>query len=232
MISSISFRCSASATSRLYRLLIAAVGVVAVLFGLYRAPVWFDTWSKGAVAASVGAAFAFLLLTVAVAVRGSTPAVRRVVVEVVFLGRRPGGRGSNAARARAARLVRQPVRPTDHQARARGARSGRSIRRATADRDHAGTARRRAERRAGSLSGLIQHPDAAAAIRSRGVLPLTNPSNAHVVECNEGPGYLEFRSDEHGFNNPPGLIGPVDIAVIGESFALGHCVAPSSSAVV
>ena len=86
MISSISFRGSATAATGLYRLFVAAVGVVTVLFALYRAPVWFDTWSPGAVAASVGAAFVLLLVTIAVAVRGSAPAVRRVAVEIAFLG--------------------------------------------------------------------------------------------------------------------------------------------------
>jgi hypothetical protein len=61
---------------------------------------------------------------------------------------------------------------------------------------------------------------------------LSNAAKALVVECNEGPGYLQFRSDRFGFNNPLGLAaGPVDVAVIGESLALGHCVAPAASAV-
>ena len=72
----------------------------------------------------------------------------------------------------------------------------------------------------------------ASAVRERGLLPLSNVSSTNVVECNEGNGYFVFRSDEFGFNNPPGLAsGPVDIAIIGESLALGHCVPPSTSAV-
>ena len=52
------------------------------------------------------------------------------------------------------------------------------------------------------------------------------------MECNEGNGYLKFKTGDHGFNNPPGLVeGAVDVAVVGESFALGHCVPPSASAV-
>jgi hypothetical protein len=78
----------------------------------------------------------------------------------------------------------------------------------------------------------LGNPAVVDAIRERGLLPLSNVANATVVECNEGPGYLQFRSDQFGFNNPPGLAaGPIDVAVIGESAALGHCVAPSKSAV-
>jgi hypothetical protein len=64
------------------------------------------------------------------------------------------------------------------------------------------------------------------------LLPLSNMSNTEVVECNEGRGFLTYRSDEYGFNNPPGLAsGPLDIAVFGASLALGHCVASSRSVV-
>jgi hypothetical protein len=84
----------------------------------------------------------------------------------------------------------------------------------------------------GFAEAVIADSAVANAIRERQLLPLSNVANAVVVECNEGTGYLEFRSDQFGFNNPPGLAaGPVDVAVIGESLALGHCVAPSASAV-
>jgi hypothetical protein len=84
----------------------------------------------------------------------------------------------------------------------------------------------------GFAGSIVAEPVLANAIRERGLLPLSNVANVLVVECNEGTGYLQYRSDEFGFNNPPGLAaGPVDIAVIGESLALGHCVAPSTSAV-
>lgn len=83
----------------------------------------------------------------------------------------------------------------------------------------------------GFAQGMGTHPAVAAAIRKRGLLPLTNVRNAYVVECNEGSGYLRFRSDEYGFNNPPGLTSrQVSIAIVGESHALGHCVAPHESA--
>jgi hypothetical protein len=84
----------------------------------------------------------------------------------------------------------------------------------------------------GFAESAIGNPAVASAIAERGILPLSNAAKALVVECNEGPGYLQFRSDRFGFNNPPGLAtGPVDVAVIGESLALGHCVPPAASAV-
>ena len=63
--------------------------------------------------------------------------------------------------------------------------------------------------------------------------PLSQASNATVVECNEGGEYLVYRTDEYGFNNPQGLLASrrVDIAIVGESHALGHCVAPGHGVV-
>jgi hypothetical protein len=67
----------------------------------------------------------------------------------------------------------------------------------------------------------------------RDFYPLGYASNAEIVECNEGRGFLRFRTDEYGFNNPPGLVASrnVEVAVVGESLALGQCVAPDKSAV-
>ena len=58
------------------------------------------------------------------------------------------------------------------------------------------------------------------------LFPLSDASNAQIVECNESGQYLQFASDEFGFNNPRGLIasGKVDVAAVGESFTVGHCV--------
>ncbi len=60
----------------------------------------------------------------------------------------------------------------------------------------------------------------------KGLFPLSDASNAQIVECNESGQYFVFKTDELGFNNPPGLVasGNVDVAVVGESHALGHCV--------
>lgn len=232
MIRSLSFRGSKSAATGLYRVFIAAVGVVAVWFALYRAPAWFDTWSIGAAAGSVGAAFVLLLLAIAVAVRGSAPAVRRLAVEIAFLG-------GALVIAEATLLALAPqdwsdspfvqqIASRERVARAEGvAFDGRLRTELTRELRGAGQ-----DAVPGLVQDVIQHPAVMAAIQSRGLLPLSNVSNALVVECNEGSGYLKFKTGEHGFNNPPGLVeGAVDVAVVGESFALGHCVAPSASAV-
>jgi hypothetical protein len=61
--------------------------------------------------------------------------------------------------------------------------------------------------------------------------PLSHASRATVVECNETGEYLVYRTDEFGFNNPPGLLASrrLDIVVVGESHALGHCLPGSQS---
>jgi hypothetical protein len=61
--------------------------------------------------------------------------------------------------------------------------------------------------------------------------PLSHASGATVVECNEGGDYLVWVADEYGFNNPPGLIdrGQLQIAIVGESLALGYCLASEFS---
>jgi hypothetical protein len=63
--------------------------------------------------------------------------------------------------------------------------------------------------------------------------PLSNVSRAKVVECNEGGRYVFLQTDEFGFNNPPGLLASrnVEILVVGESFAVGHCVPPEQNLV-
>jgi hypothetical protein len=63
--------------------------------------------------------------------------------------------------------------------------------------------------------------------------PLSGVSHAKIVECNEGGRYVFLQTDEFGFNNPPGLLASrnVEIAVVGESFAVGHCVPPEQNLV-
>ncbi len=58
-----------------------------------------------------------------------------------------------------------------------------------------------------------------------GVYPLSHVGNVTVVECNESGAWHTFATDEWGFNNPPGLIsgGGIEVAIVGESYALGHC---------
>jgi hypothetical protein len=60
------------------------------------------------------------------------------------------------------------------------------------------------------------------------VLPLAGVNNRLTVICNETGEYFIYTSDEHGFNNPPGIwqSGRVPIVSLGDSFTLGGCVRP------
>jgi hypothetical protein len=70
-------------------------------------------------------------------------------------------------------------------------------------------------------------------VRSRSgreMLPLSGISNKLTVLCNEAGQYVTFRSDEHGFNNPPkAWSGPIDIAAVGDSYVQGWCVPTEAS---
>jgi hypothetical protein len=66
----------------------------------------------------------------------------------------------------------------------------------------------------------------------RDVVPLGGISGVTSVMCNERGEYAIFTSDEHGFNNPPGLwAGPIDVAVVGDSYTMGWCVPPERNLV-
>jgi hypothetical protein len=60
------------------------------------------------------------------------------------------------------------------------------------------------------------------------ILPLSGISKTTTVFCNEYGKYVIYESDEHGFNNPYGGFAQkaIDIILIGDSFAQGHCVEP------
>jgi hypothetical protein len=61
-------------------------------------------------------------------------------------------------------------------------------------------------------------------------IPLGNHSEVFVVACNEGGQYLTYTTDEYGFPNPKGLWhGPMDIAMVGDSNAVGECVPEADS---
>jgi hypothetical protein len=62
-------------------------------------------------------------------------------------------------------------------------------------------------------------------------LPLGSIANAVTVFCNETGEYVIYTSDEHGFRNPEGMwqADPLDVAVIGDSFAQGMCMPPDRS---
>ena len=67
---------------------------------------------------------------------------------------------------------------------------------------------------------------------SLGLIPLAGVSNATTVLCNEVGPHVVYRSDEHGFRNPPGAWSAADLqlAAIGDSFTLGMCVEDDQSA--
>ena len=56
-------------------------------------------------------------------------------------------------------------------------------------------------------------------------------SDVFVVVCNEGGQYLTYNTDEHGFPNPKGLWqhGSLDVAMVGDSNAVGECVPQADS---
>lgn len=57
------------------------------------------------------------------------------------------------------------------------------------------------------------------------VLPFASLPRATIVACNESGRWLVYRADRHGFNNPDAVWDrPMEIAVLGDSFAHGSCV--------
>ena len=232
MIISFSLKGLGPTTVGVRRVLIAAGGVATLAVALYRIPVWLEVWNAGAVVVAIAAAATILVLAIGVAVRGSAHAVARVAMEAAFFA-------CALIAAEAILLLRAPEKWADdplaqqlllHEREARGqgiAYDARLPTEVVRDLQSKGL-----DAVPGYAATNIDNPLVVGAIRERGLLPLSNVANVQVVECNEGTGYLQFRSDQFGFNNPPGLAaGPIDVAVIGESLALGHCVAPSSSAV-
>jgi len=203
-----------------------------LVIALYRAPIWLQVWNAGAVAVAIAAAATVLVLALGVAVRGSARVVARVALEASFFA-------CALLAAETALLLRAPEKWSEdplaqqllvHERAARGqglAYDGRLPTEVVQDLRLKGL-----EAVPGFAASNLTNAAVADAMRARGLLPLSNIANVLVVECNEGTGYLQFRSDQFGFNNPPGLSGgPIDVAVMGESSALGHCVAPSTSAV-
>ena len=232
MIISFSLKDLAPTTIRIGRVFIAAAGVTILAVSLYRTPVWLDAWNAGVVVAAITGAVMIVALAVAVAVRGSARAVERAALEVSLFA-------CALVVAEVILLLRAPEKWFDDPVAQRLVTHERAARAQGIEYDGRLTSEVVGELQAkgvdavpGFAASMMSNAAIANAIQARGLLPLSNVANAHVVECNEGLGYLQFRSGEFGFNNAPGLArGPVDVAVIGESFALGHCVAPSTSAV-
>jgi hypothetical protein len=63
------------------------------------------------------------------------------------------------------------------------------------------------------------------------VIPLAGVSGKVTVLCNEGGQWVDYRSDEHGFNNPNKIWHShrVDIAALGDSYTQGYCVPPEKN---
>ena len=60
------------------------------------------------------------------------------------------------------------------------------------------------------------------------LLPLGGISRRLTVDCKEADAepFMTYTTDEHGFNNPPGLWrAPLDLAAVGDSFTAVVCVA-------
>lgn len=65
------------------------------------------------------------------------------------------------------------------------------------------------------------------------VLPLGMPAHARTYYCNERGDYVVFESDRFGFRNPDTVWDtvPVDLLVVGDSFAMGSCLPEPDSIV-
>jgi len=79
---------------------------------------------------------------------------------------------------------------------------------------------------------LVFPADSTGREASPSLYPLGGISNVTTIHCNEIGPYLIYRSDEHGFQNPPGVwnLPGLDVALVGDSFAQGNCVASEDNA--
>jgi hypothetical protein len=214
------------------RIFIAAAGVATLGVALYKIPSWWETWNAVAVVAVGTVAATAFVLAIGLALRGSALAVERATIELSLIA-------CTLLAAEAILLLHAPEEwPDDPLVRRmivheRAATSQGNVYDARLPSEVVADLRLQGlDAVPGFAESMVTNPAVASALVERDILPLSNAAKALVVECNEGPGYLQFRSDRFGFNNPPGLsAGPIDVAVVGESLALGHCVAPSTSAV-
>ena len=71
----------------------------------------------------------------------------------------------------------------------------------------------------GSINSAIRIDD-------REVMPLGSVSGQVTLLCNENGGWIDYRSDSRGFNNPDEVWQStrLDIAAVGDSFTQGYCV--------
>ena len=65
-------------------------------------------------------------------------------------------------------------------------------------------------------------------IRGEEIIPLGGISNRVTVLCNESGQWVSYKSDKHGFNNPNEAwqYSPIEIGILGDSYAHGFCVSP------
>jgi hypothetical protein len=64
-------------------------------------------------------------------------------------------------------------------------------------------------------------------------IPLASLPEVTTISCNEDGQYLRFMTDERGFRNPTGIWqrGRTGMGIIGDSMALGECVAPAENTI-
>lgn len=74
--------------------------------------------------------------------------------------------------------------------------------------------------------------DLTAEVDNGDLFPLSAISGVELVTCNEGGTFPIYATDSHGFANPDEAWSktPLDIALIGDSFAFGVCVGPREGA--
>ncbi len=78
----------------------------------------------------------------------------------------------------------------------------------------------------GVLPGLLSRRRVRVELPDGPAAPLGGISRVSRVFCRQTGAWVVYESDEHGFRNPAGLHGaPADVALLGDSFTEGMCVA-------
>ena len=86
-----------------------------------------------------------------------------------------------------------------------------------------------------SSQGFIDGPNnsinSAHKIHGEELMPLGAIAERVTVMCNENGQWVSYKSDKHGFNNPGDVwqSGPVQMGILGDSYAQGFCVPPDRS---
>ena len=215
----------------IWRVCLVAASSAVLAIAVLQFPGWLNQWDIRRVAV-VAVALSLSVVGVYIAIRGSAQTVVRVVLE-------SSGFVCALVSAEAILLLHSPEKwPDSPLAQRMVAREQAAIEQGI---NYDGRLRTELVRELqsqgrmavpGFAQGMTMSAAAVAPSGPRDLLPLSNVSDAEVVECNEGTGYLTFHSGDFGFNNPSGLAAsPLDIAVFGASLAVGQCVPRSSSIV-